>query len=191
MPRWEALRRRHIFPMLGVLLMQAAAPPMSGHAFAILTSIVAPAVLTNACSVLALGTGNGMVDRTRVINSELIRLPDGSPDYPDLARQLDLLRVRSQFLLKGLTAVYAALGGFAASALVSVLGAVAEFRNFHAGFWIISVLAFVVGIFAVTSLVIGCTLMVRESRLALQSMAEEADLARRQFESRSRGAERR
>jgi hypothetical protein len=180
--------------MLGVLLMQAAAPPMSGHAFAILTSIVAPAVLTNACSVLALGTGNRMarvVDRTRVINSELIRLPDGSPDYPDLARQLDLLRVRSQFLLKGLTAVYAALGGFAASALVSVLGAVAEFRNFHAGFWIVSVLAFAVGIFAVTSLVIGCTLMVRESRLALQSMAEEADLARRQFESRSRGAERR
>ena len=40
--------------------------------FAVLTAIVAPAILTNACSVLSLGTSNRIarvVDRTRVVYS--------------------------------------------------------------------------------------------------------------------------
>ena len=41
-----------------------------GNPFAVLTAVVAPAILTNACSVLALGTSNRLarvVDRTRVV----------------------------------------------------------------------------------------------------------------------------
>jgi len=42
--------------------------------FGVLTSVVAPAILTNACSVLALGTSNRLarvVDRTRVVAAVL------------------------------------------------------------------------------------------------------------------------
>jgi hypothetical protein len=38
--------------------------------------------------------------------------------------------------------------------------------------------ALIIGISAVTGLVSGCLLMVREARLALEHLAEEAELAR-------------
>ena len=50
------------------------ATPVSDSPLAILTFIAAPAVFTNAASVLALGTGNRLarvVDRTREISTEL------------------------------------------------------------------------------------------------------------------------
>jgi hypothetical protein len=48
--------------------------PVSDSPFAVLTLIAAPAVFTNASSVLALGTGNRLarvVDRTRALVKEL------------------------------------------------------------------------------------------------------------------------
>ena len=47
---------------------------LGSNPFGVLTSVVAPAILTNACSVLALGTSNRLarvVDRTRVVAGEL------------------------------------------------------------------------------------------------------------------------
>ena len=52
-----------------------------GNPFAVLTAVVAPAILTNACSVLALGTSNRLgrvVDRTRVVARELAGLEPGA-----------------------------------------------------------------------------------------------------------------
>src|SRR5258708_21689008 len=48
--------------------------PLPDNPFAVLTLIAAPAVFTNASSVLALGTGNRLarvVDRTRELGREL------------------------------------------------------------------------------------------------------------------------
>jgi len=53
---------------------------VAGNPFAVLTAVVAPAILTNACSVLALGTSNRLarvVDRTRVVARELAALLRG------------------------------------------------------------------------------------------------------------------
>ena len=47
---------------------------VANNPFAVLTAIVAPAILTNACSVLALGTSNRLgrvVDRTRVVAADI------------------------------------------------------------------------------------------------------------------------
>ena len=110
---------------------------LSENPFAILTAIVAPAVLTNACSVLALGTSNRIarvVDRTRSINVEVSQLPGGSLLLDDLNRQYERLRVRAQLLLRALRIIYAALGGFAASALISVIGAVVTYTGSHLAF---------------------------------------------------------
>src|SRR3982751_5244843 len=99
---------------------------MSDNPFAVLTIVVAPAILTNACSVLSLGTGNRIarvVDRTRVIVSELNAIAAGSHDYEWRVRQLERLRLRGNLLLKALRLFYAGLGCFAASALLSVVGA--------------------------------------------------------------------
>jgi Protein of unknown function (DUF2721) len=161
---------------------------LSDNPFAILTAIVAPAVLTNACSVLALGTSNRIarvVDRTRVVNAEVAELPAGSPILQDLNRQFERLRVRAQLLLRALRIIYAALGGFSASALISVIGAVITYTASQLVFWVAGGVALAVGIFAVSALVSGCTLMVRETRLALLSLAEEEGVARKRYQARS------
>jgi len=164
---------------------------LSENPFAILTAIVAPAVLTNACSILALGTSNRIarvVDRTRSINAELSALPAGSPLFDDLNRQYDRLRARAQLLLKALRIIYAALGGFAASALISLIGAVVAYTGSQLAFWIAGAIALAVGICAVSALVAGCTLMVRETRLALLSITEEEAVARKRYQARSQSA---
>src|SRR3984957_1226663 len=99
-------------------------PTLSENPFAILTAVVAPAILTNACSVLCLGTGNRIarvVDRTRILTNELASLQPGSPNQEARVRQLEKLQVRARFLLSALRLFYASLGSFAAAALVSVI----------------------------------------------------------------------
>ena len=57
---------------------------VADNPFAVLTAIVAPAILTNASSVLALGTSNRLarvVDRTRVVAAELAGFEPASEGY--------------------------------------------------------------------------------------------------------------
>src|SRR4029077_16856456 len=98
---------------------------VGGNPFAVLTAVVAPAILTNACSVLALGTSNRLariVDRTRVVIASVSSLAEASEDYAARIRELDRLEFRGRQLLKALRLFYAALGAFAASALIAVVG---------------------------------------------------------------------
>lgn len=91
------------------------AASVTENPFAILTLIAAPAVFTNASSVLALGTGNRLalvVDRTRVIARELhdARVED---DRHQLWRDhLDRLERRGSLLLRALRLFYGSIGAF-------------------------------------------------------------------------------
>ena len=152
---------------------------VGNNPFAVLTAIVAPAILTNASSVLALGTSNRLgrvVDRTRVVYADLAAAAPGSQVHRDWMEQLAALRSRAQMLLRALRLFYAALGLFAASALVSVGGSVAIFYGSKALFEIAAGLAVITGASAVVGLAVGCTLMVHETRLAVQSLAAEAEI---------------
>lgn len=145
--------------------------------FAVLTAVVAPAVLTNACSVLALGTANRIarvVDRTRVVSAALA---PGSAEYDGLMGQLERLRGRALLLMRALRLFYAALGSFASAALISIVGSALAAFDQSLAFHIAAVIGLVAGVLAVTALVIGCTLMVRETRLALETITEEAEFA--------------
>ncbi len=147
--------------------------------FAVLTAIVAPAILTNASSVLALGTSNRLgrvVDRTRIVAGEVSSFDPGSSEFQAWDSQLKALEARAQMLLKALRMFYAALGLFAASALVSVAGSTASFYGFRHLFGATAILATITGASAVVGLTIGCTLMVHETRLAVQSLTEESNL---------------
>jgi hypothetical protein len=159
------------------LLLQA--PLFGNNPFAVLTAIVAPAILTNASSVLALGTSNRLgrvVDRTRVVYSDLAATEQGSREHQEWTAQLAALRARAQMLLAALRLFYAALGFFAASALVSVGGSVAAFYGQRLWFDLAAGLAVLTGASAVVGLAVGCSLMVHETRLAVQSLAAEADI---------------
>ena len=150
-----------------------------GNPFAVLTAVAAPAILTNACSVLALGTSNRLarvVDRTRVVAKELAGFEPGSPEYQPWATQLDRLQVRTQLLVKALRVIYASLGLFASAALLSVVGSLVTYYVGRALFAVMAVLALVVGAVAVAGLAWGCALMVHETRLAVRNLAEEAKI---------------
>lgn len=147
--------------------------------FAILTAVVAPAVLTNACSVLALGISNRVarvVDRTRAVTAELRGITDDTKLRASLEDQLVILRRRGQFLVKSLRFAYLALGGFASSALVAVVGgALSHFEIANAS-RAAALIGLLIGLVSVTGLVIACFLMVRETTMAIDNLDEEAEL---------------
>src|SRR5262249_15551302 len=100
-------------------------PALTDNPFAVLTAVVAPAILTNACSVLSLGTANRMarvVDRTRVVIAKRAALTEDGPEYKEYSNQLRRLATRENLLLKALRFFYSSLGAFAASALIAVAG---------------------------------------------------------------------
>ncbi|HZO57396.1 MAG TPA: DUF2721 domain-containing protein [Bryobacteraceae bacterium] len=161
-----------------------ADPSFANNPFTVLTAIVAPAILTNACSVMSLGTGNRIarvVDRTRMLSKELTELTPASPDYNSHLHQLALLQQRAQLLFRCLRLFYFSLGCFVASALIAILGSVMSYYQIALGFEILAGLGLAIGIFGVASLVWGSGLMVAEVRVALEQIAEEASQASHTF----------
>jgi len=158
----------------------ATRPPMDSLAttpFAALTIIVAPAILTNAASVLSLGTGNRIarvVDRTRVLAAELAGLDPASARAARYEEHMWRLRVRSQLLLRALRCFYLAIGAFAASALISVIGSLAAAWVGTSTFLAMAMLSLASGTMGVGGLVVGCAVTVRETQLAVRFLEEEA-----------------
>lgn len=150
---------------------------LASSPFAVLTAIVAPAILTNASSVLALGTSNRLarvVDRTRVVANHLADLEPESPERPLWTAQVQPLRVRAGLLVRALRFFYGGLGLFAASALVSVGGSIAAYYSQRVLFEASAALAVLTGASAVVALCSGCVLMVRETQIAVRTMEHEA-----------------
>jgi hypothetical protein len=145
--------------------------------FSILTIVVAPAVLTNASSVLALGTNNRlarMADRTHALSAQLAKLEPGAKGYKLLDEQLPALQTRAQLLLRALRCFYLGLGLFASSALISIAGSIAAVYGGRSSFQAAAAIGVVCGASAVVALVCGCVLMIRETQLAVIGLAYEA-----------------
>jgi hypothetical protein len=162
--------------------------PMAGvgpqNPYAVLTLIAAPAILTNASSVLALGTSNRFaraVDRQRQL-SQMLDTGAAKMDAETLEvrrRQLTITERRALLLIAALTRFYTSLGAFAASALVSLIGAVTVPIGYRAIEIVMTSLALLAGVAGVGGLVFGCTLLVRETRLTVQALKEESGLSLR------------
>jgi hypothetical protein len=150
--------------------------------FTVLTLIAAPAVFTNASSVLALGTSNRLarvVERTRFLARELHSSSIRDELTELWVNHLGRLEKRGSLLVRAMTFFYGAIGAFAAASLVSILGAVLATSAYRLPFEAVAGIGFVVGTVGFIALSVGCTLLVRETRLALQSMSEEAEMGKR------------
>jgi hypothetical protein len=153
--------------------------PFGENPFAALTIVVAPAILTNASSVLCLGTANRLarvVDRTRVVSADLAHAEPSADSYLVCRRQLEALRVRWRLVLQALKFFYMSLGSFAAATLISLFGAVFATSGLHLPFPFIAILGLVSGTVGVAGLVYGCSKVMQETRLAIQNLEEEAQL---------------
>jgi len=151
--------------------------------FAVLTLIAAPAVFTNASSVLALGTANRLgrvVDRTRSLSAGFhASPPPGGQESQMWVGHLERLEKRAQLLVRAMSFFYTSVGAFAAASLVSILGALLSVSSYSLPFKVISAISFVIGVAGFLALSFGCTLLVQETRLALLTQSEEARLAKR------------
>lgn len=155
-------------------------PYFGNNPFAALSILVAPAILTNASTVLCLGTANRLarvVDRTRIVSTQLVNLASDAETTPTFRRQLEELRVRWSLVLRALICFYMSIGSFAAATLISLVGSSLTTPNPRLVFNCLAILGLLSAIVGVGSLMVGCSIMVREIRLAIRNLAEEVELA--------------
>lgn len=159
-------------------IQQSMASPLAA-----LSLIVAPAILTNASSVLAMSTSNRLaraVDRARELARQLEAPEAGSGEHG--ARRFHDLGVtedRTVLLMRALRSFYFALGGFAGATLLSLVGAVAEAAAPGvAAVRMLEIVGLVSGGLAVSALVHGSGLLLRETRLAVALLQERAERVR-------------
>src|ERR1700759_1441766 len=108
---------------------------LAADPFSILTVVVAPAVLTNASSVLALGTNNRLArvgDRSHALTAQLT----SARDDVSMVAELATLQTRAQLLLRALRCFYLGLGLFASSALISIAGSIVVYYGWPSAFQI-------------------------------------------------------
>ena len=148
----------------------------SPNPFAVLSLIVAPAILTNASSVLVMSTSNRLarvVDRARDLSKQL-EARDGmsSPETDRRLKELTAAENRTVLLLRGLRSFYVALGGFASATLISLFGAVlvpvGDVRLVRA----IEIVGVAAGLTAVAAIVRGSALLLKETRIAVRVLSE-------------------
>ncbi len=154
---------------------------MDNNPFAVLTLVVAPAILTNAMSVLALGSGNRVgrvIDRFREILREMKGLDSRSALYRLRQTQLDRLQQRARYLMTSMKAFFSALGSFAATTVVAIVGAAISALGSRDAARLVALGALAVGVFGVANLLYGCILLARDSRLAITSLEEDAEQLR-------------
>jgi hypothetical protein len=153
--------------------------------WALLTFLAAPAILTNASTVLALGTSNRLArasDRARAASSVLLGgksaaqgpLAHGATERI-VEEEFDTAARRAAMLVQALRRFYLAAGCFAAAACIALLGAVGAYFDAHAldvGGRVLAIAATMAG---VASLVSGTLRLVAETRVALASIGKQVE----------------
>ena len=156
--------------------------PLGANPLGILTFIVAPAILTNASTIMALGTSNRFaraIDRGRALASQVKdRSVESERDYALRVRQLKYTEKRVLFLVRALTSFYISVGSFAAASLGSLVAAI--FIVIHQDIFrqAALVIALGAGVAGIGGLVFGSGLLVLESRLAARILGEETEWLR-------------
>ncbi len=150
---------------------------MTQSPFGVVTFIAAPALLTNATSVLAMSTISRMLATREQMQklytqSEAAKQPD--IDAVRMIKKVDRVEKQAELLLGALHAIYIALAAFAGATLVTLLGAgTASFQQtflLHALVWLGVALGFV----GVGGLVMGCGRLFRATQLSLINIRDEA-----------------
>jgi uncharacterized protein DUF2721 len=153
--------------------------PLGNNPFAILTFIAAPAILTNASSIMGLGTSNRFaraIDRMRALSTEIEgRENQRDPETLHRIRQLKYTERRALLLVRALSAFYLSVGSFAGASLVSLLGAVFFIAQHDLLRHIALGISFGAGAAGVGGLMVGTGLLVFETRLTLRILSEETE----------------
>lgn len=159
---------------------------MEGVAFtqspvAVVTFIVAPAMLTNASCVLAMSTINRLL-RTRDRMAQLYDKSESGVlsdhDSELLSTQVNRVERQATLLLNAMRAIYVALGCFAAATLLTLLAALIEHVHSTLAFRVLTSAGIALGAVGVGGLIAGSLSLFRATQLALETIREEAAIIR-------------
>jgi hypothetical protein len=89
-------------------------------------------------------------------------------------------------LLGALRLFYVSIGSFAAAALTSLIGAALLGTQLRAVPATLEIIALAAGFGGVMGLVLGCVLLLRETRIAVRTMTDEATLLGAYFAKRTK-----
>jgi hypothetical protein len=160
--------------------------------FAALTLVAAPALLTNATSVLAMSTINRML-RTRDRMTQLLKESEAGGQSQlaavHLLAMVNRVEAQAAFLLRALHSIYVGLGAFASATLVTLLGAGAAF--FIGEFWlrVMGWIGIGLGIVGVGGLILGSANLFYATRLTLINIREEGTIIRERLAAFKKAAD--
>lgn len=159
---------------------------MEPNPYAVLSLIVAPAILTNASSVIIMSTSNRLarsVDRARELSKQLeAETQFTSEESKRRLRELSATERRTLLLLRGLRSFYVALACFAMAALLSLFGALLVPVKADMVIQSLEVAGVAAGMLAVTALVHGSFLLFHETRIAVTILSERVATVRARAE---------
>lgn len=143
-----------------------------------LSLIVAPAILTNASTVLTMSTSNRLArasDRARELARQLEAATDmAASEVPRRLKELASTERRSLLLLAALRSMYVALGCFASATLFALVSVVLSSTGQTRSTQVCEGLGLLAGLVALGALVHGSILLVRETRIVVELLQERA-----------------
>jgi hypothetical protein len=147
----------------------------------IVTFIAAPALLTNASSVLAMSTINRMLATRELMHKLYVKSEEGKQSEEEAAhtiKKADRVEKQAELLFRALRSIYLALGSFVSATLVTLLGAVTA--AFHVVVLLYLLIGFGValGFLGVGALVMGCGKLFHATQISLLNIHDEAALIR-------------
>lgn len=149
-------------------------PIMSENPFAVLSFLAAPAILTNATTLLAMSTSNRLArasDRARAA-SAIILAQKAADETLAILHQTDfqISTRRARMLVQALRAFYFAAGCFSAGTCAALLGAFSTRWHLPRLDSVTQSLTMLLSTAGMIGLVLGAVELVRETRLALRSL---------------------
>lgn len=145
--------------------------------FVVLTFLAAPAILTNASTVLALSTANRLArasDRARIAAAAIVGT--SNPDDPMVRFQqaeFQLSTRRAMLLIAALRRFYLAAGCFAAGTCVALVGAFINYMGVHALDIVTQIGTVLIACAGVGGLVHGALTLLRETHIAIDTLEQQ------------------
>ncbi|MGD9740362.1 MAG: DUF2721 domain-containing protein [Bauldia sp.] len=147
-----------------------------------LSLIGAPALMTNATSLMVMSTANRLartVDRARAIAREA---QDAAPDLrEDIVRSLALAQRRALVTMRALSLLYGAIMAFAAATLAAFVGSIPSIAAYSLMTSGTLIVTFVLGGLAFVALMLAAGLLVGESLMGHQLLQRDIARIRRSF----------
>jgi hypothetical protein len=156
--------------------------PLTQNPFAVITIIAAPAILTNAASILTLSTSTRLMRCLDRINHITERLDRGhlSPEMKaTYLKHIDLSHRQSEQFLNALRASYATLACFAIASLGALIGAATTTLFDEPVIETIGILSIFVGGLGVIGLLLASVNLIKASRITMVIMSADMEHVRK------------